>query len=206
VFRVKSPFWCAFLERYGVKLLSVLLTDGLNNAKTNKILSEHAGTGKRIDKFLEGVELIVNTGMLGTVRDPAQWSVPTKNDTTKADTEIGAISMDNGRTVTIVESLELLIDYCVPERVDEKLNKQWKTCLPHYRNAMEKIRQKTDFTDADICQFQEQFDLFFQEWMRMYGLKGITNYIHLLCHRDICQTISINGVIYTYTPSKAGSL
>ena len=130
---------------------------------------------------MEGVELIVNTCMLGrTVRDPAQWSVPTKNDTTKADTEIGAISMDNGRTVTIVESLELLIDYCVPETVDEKLNKQWKTCLPHYRNAMEKIPQKTDFTDADICQFQEQFDLFFQEWMRMYGLKGITNYIHLL--------------------------
>eukprot|EP00978_Attheya_sp_CCMP212_P019801 scaffold55883_cov53-Attheya_sp.AAC.2 len=45
---------------------------------------------------------------------------------------------------------------------------------------MEKIRQKTDFTDVDIRQYQEQFDLFSQEWMDMYGLKGITNYIHLL--------------------------
>jgi hypothetical protein len=31
-------------NRVNIKLLSVLLTDGLNNAKTNKILSEHAGT------------------------------------------------------------------------------------------------------------------------------------------------------------------
>jgi hypothetical protein len=167
-------------NRVNIKLLSVLLTDGLNNAKSKKILSEHAGLGKRIDNFLLGAETIVNQSILGTVRDPAQWSVPLKDDSTKSETNIGAISMDNGRTVNIIDKLELLIDYCIPESVDRKLNLQWKSCMPHYRSAMERIRQKTDFTDADIRQYQEQFDLFFQEWMAMYGLKGITNYIHLL--------------------------
>eukprot|EP00978_Attheya_sp_CCMP212_P020956 scaffold60711_cov65-Attheya_sp.AAC.3 len=110
----------------------------------------------------------------------------------KADTNIGAISMDNGHTV---------------KSVDAELNmSQWKNFMHYYRNAMEKIRQKTDFTDADIHQYQEQFDLFFQEWMRMYGLKGVTNYIHhLLSSGHMSNYLYTKGEIYTYTPSKAGS-
>eukprot|EP00978_Attheya_sp_CCMP212_P044223 scaffold304649_cov67-Attheya_sp.AAC.2 len=85
--------------------------------------------GKRIDNFLLGVETIVNQEILGTHRDPAQWSAPIKDDSTKADTNIDAISMDNGRTVNIVDKLELLIDYCIPESVDAELSSQWKNCM-----------------------------------------------------------------------------
>jgi hypothetical protein len=166
-------------NRTNLKLLTVLLTEGLNYAKSKKILSEHAGQKKRVEAFLLAVETIVNKSILGTATNPSQWSLPTDGDNVE-DLVIGAITMDNGRTVNIADNLELIVDLCIPESLDATTNQKWKRMMPHYRSAMIKMRQKTDFTDDDISEFQEQFDLFHQDWVGMYGIKALTNYIHLL--------------------------
>eukprot|EP00978_Attheya_sp_CCMP212_P001166 scaffold2422_cov56-Attheya_sp.AAC.11 len=180
-------------NRVNIKLLSVLLTDGLNTAKTKKILSEHASIGKHIDKFILGVEMIVNQSILGTITDPAQWSLPVKDDNTKADTNIGTISMDNGCTVSIViDKLVLLTDYCIPESVDSELSMQWKNlCLTILGMQWKKyVRRQTSLMQISasirsnlICSFSPRS-----------GSCGI------------CPTMYTNGEIYTYTPSKAGIL
>jgi hypothetical protein len=70
---------------------------------------------------------------------------------------------------------------------------------------MKKMRQKKDFTDDDISEFQNEFDLFYQDWVHMYGYKAVTNYIHIMSSGDICLIAYINGGIFMYILSKGGS-
>ena len=42
-------------------------------------------------------------------------------------------------------------------------------------------REKDDFTDKDIKgYYQYNIDKFYQDWVRLHGLAGVTNYIHML--------------------------
>ena len=170
-------------NRVNLKIFSMLLEDGLAYAKKGMILSEFNAEGRRIDEFLLGVATIVNTTILGTVGSPSQWQVPT-NDSAKLLTEIGPICMVNDKSVKVVDCLEQLIHFCIPPTaVDNKgLNRYdtWLKCIPHYRSAMMRLRQHQDFTDSDIEAFQKDFDLFNQDWMKLHGKDGITNYIHLM--------------------------
>eukprot|EP00978_Attheya_sp_CCMP212_P048232 scaffold490614_cov86-Attheya_sp.AAC.1 len=115
------------------------------------------------------------------------WSLPTDGNKNVEELKTGPIAMDNGCTASITDKLELIVDfYHIPESVDVTMHMKWKRMMPKYsRNDMKEICQKMDFTDADIIEFQEQFDLFFQDWVGMYGLKAIMNYIHLLSSRQM---------------------
>ena len=166
-----------------LKRFSMLLEDGLAYAKKGKILSEYSAEGKRIDEFLLGVAKIVNTTILGSAESPSQWQVPT-NDAAKLLTEIGPICMVNDKSVRVVDCLEELTQFCIPPNAvsDKGLNRYdtWLRCIPYYRSAMNRLRQHEDFTDSDIEAFQKDFDLFNQDWMKLHGKDGITNYIHLM--------------------------
>jgi hypothetical protein len=45
---------------------------------------------------------------------------------------------------------------------------------------MKKLCQHQDFTDSDIESFQNDFDIFYQDWLKLHEKDGITNYIHLM--------------------------
>jgi hypothetical protein len=49
------------------------------------------------------------------------------------------------------------------------------------------MRQKKDFTDDEIHQFQVNIDDFFQVWVRLYSYAGCTNYIHLFSSGHIAE-------------------
>ena len=89
--------------------------------------------------------------------------------------------MANDRTVKAIDSMEHLINFCIPnEEIEPRRKMLWEQCIPKYRKAMLKLRQHAEFTDADIAEFQYDFDIFFQDWVELYGKNGLTNYIHLL--------------------------
>jgi hypothetical protein len=173
-------------NRVNLKILTVLLCEGLSNAKKGQVLSEFPSEGRRIDEFLLGIERIVNTSILGKLEDPSQWRVPTNLPTSKLATEIGIICMVNDKSVKIVDYLEELILYCIPEEndtaepIEPNRRSKWLRCIPKYRSAMLKLRQHNDFTDSDISEFQNDFDIFFQDWIQLHGKIGVTNYIHML--------------------------
>jgi len=49
------------------------------------------------------------------------------------------------------------------------------------------MRQKSDFSDDDILQFQANIDDFFQVWVRLYSYAGCTNYIHLMSSGHLAE-------------------
>jgi len=40
--------------------------------------------------------------------------------------------------------------------------------------------QWQEFTDEKIVEFQNYVDLWFQDWIALWGVEGCTNYTHLL--------------------------
>jgi hypothetical protein len=177
-------------NRVNLKLIQLLLSEGLSHAKRKNILNDIQAEGNRVDSFIQKVEDIFNKRISGTEEDPGQFVLPTETPEggRKADTQIAIICMANDRTVKAINSMEQLIDLCVPEEEVEPRRKMlWERCIPKYRKAMLKLRQHADFTDDDIAEFQHDFDLFFRDWVELYGKNGLTNYIHLLSSGHISE-------------------
>jgi hypothetical protein len=160
-------------NRVGLKLFTQLLRQGLSNAKDGKTFPNETSITRRVNLFLDSLQLTVNTQMLGRVLEPTEWKIPLSED----NKEIGTLTMSNGRMRSIIDKFELLLPICLVE-ADQIAS--WNKCIHHYRIGMQLLRQKEDFEDEEIPKVQYELDLFFREYVRMFGGKGVTNYIHLL--------------------------
>ena len=130
--------------------------------------------------------------ILGSELSPAHWKCPTA----AKGKEIGTITMDNGKTRKIIDSLELLIDASI---VDNAEKTQWKECIPFYRSAVTRLRSKEDFDTEAIVRFQQDADKFFQTWVTLHGIKGITNYIHMLSSGHMLAYLARWKNLYRYS-------
>ena len=160
-------------NRNGIKILSMLLVEGISNAKKKLSYTDINAEGTRVSAFISDVEDLINKSMLGTNADPCQWMCPF--DFKKK--ELGPITMDNVRTRRIMDSLDIMVDVCV---VDEGRKASWMRALDQYRIAMVLLRKKDDFTNEEIASFQGHADKFFQVWLQLFQKEGITNYIHMI--------------------------
>ena len=102
----------------------------------------------------------------------------------------------NEKTRKIVDKLELLIEILIEAGTEKE---KWKRCVPKYCQAMKLLRQKADFTDGGICAFQEAIDAFFQDWVSLHGLDGMTNYIHLLGSGHIAEYLFRHRNLYRHS-------
>ena len=161
-------------NRNGIKILSMLLVEGLSNAKKKLLFTNVKAEGSRVSQFLAYVERTVNQSILGTPHDPCQWMCPF--DSKKK--ELGPITMDNVRTRRIVNALlDKLLPGCV---TDEYRKGLWTTAVNSYKSSMDLLRKKDDFDHDEVATYQHHADIFFQSWLRLWQKEGITNYIHMI--------------------------
>jgi hypothetical protein len=92
-------------NRNGIKILSMLLVEGLSNAKKKLLFTNVKAEGSRVSQFIAHVECIINQSILGTPNDPCQWMCPFDFKKKK----LGPITMDNVRTRRIVDALDILV-------------------------------------------------------------------------------------------------
>ena len=160
-------------NRVGLKIFSMLLMEGLSNTIHKLIFEDVQAEGGRIAAFMSSVHLICNTEIWGTDNNPWSWQIPYE----KKEKKSGAISLDNNKTRVLMSDLHKLIDVCV---TGEDRQFKWHRCIQGHNAAMELMRQKRDFIDSEIQEFQYQVDKWSQDWVGLHGIAGITNYIHLL--------------------------
>ncbi|KAI2497530.1 hypothetical protein MHU86_16984 [Fragilaria crotonensis] len=160
-------------NRNGIKILTMLLIEGLSNAKKKLLYIKVKAEGKRVSRFVSDIENLINRSILGTCEDPCQWMCPF--DFKKK--EIGPITMDNVRTRRVVDALDVIVDAFVTDDARKQL---WMTALNNYRISMVLLRQKDDFTNETIASYQCHADKFFQAWVRLWQKEGITNYFHMI--------------------------
>ena len=60
----------------GIKILSMLLIEGISNAKKKLSYQQISGEGTRVLRFIADVEDLINRSILGTNTDPCQWMCP----------------------------------------------------------------------------------------------------------------------------------
>jgi hypothetical protein len=179
-------------NRNGIKLLTMVLIEGLSNAKKKSLYPDVNAAGTRVVRFVSDIERIINTSILGSEDDPCQWMCPF--DPKKK--EICPITMDNVRTRRIVDSLDTLVDFCV---TDESRASLWITSLNNYRTAMILLRKRDDFTNTEIASYQNHADKFFQAWVRLWQIEGITNYIHMIGSGHIADYLYKWKNLYRYS-------
>ena len=174
-FLLMQPLPCVLHmeNRNGIKLLTMVVLEGLSNVKKKLLYTDINGEGRRLSQYISEVERIVNRSILGTEDDPCQWMCPFHSN----KKELGPITMDNVRTRRIIDALDTIVDLCV---IDEGRKTMWTAALNNYRIAMVLLRQREDFTNTTIALYQPHADKFFQSWILLWNKEGVTNYIHMI--------------------------
>jgi hypothetical protein len=130
--------------------------------------------------YAERIQQVFNETILGDADGPAQWTLPMNDE----KTNVGLICLDNNRIRKVIEALELIVDVSI---VDEQRSIKCNYCIPHYRDGMELLRQRREFTDEEIKQYQYHIDNWFQVWIQLHGLHGCTNYMHVLSSGHLAE-------------------
>lgn len=170
----------------------MLLNEGLSNCREGLLYPEETTTNKRIEKYIAEAEEIINKTILGTDDDPCHYRIPYDKET-KA---LAPITMDNNRAREIVSNFSLLLDITV---VNEPRKALWNIAIESYRRAMKLLRQKEDFTNERIEEVQKLMDLFFQNWVKLHGLEGVTNYIHMMGAGHLAEYLYKWRNLYRYS-------
>jgi hypothetical protein len=97
---------------------------------------------------------------------------------------MGALKMDNNRTHSIINEIELIIEGSFPDSDDNK--QRLLRCFPQYRAAAVIIRKNTDLTEEEIATFQDHINAWFCDWVKVYGKEGCTN-THMLSSGHVMQ-------------------
>jgi hypothetical protein len=160
-------------NRVGLKIIKLLLRNGLTRAQNGHLFEDVASENERIDRFFDQLHQLVNHRILGDDEGPSMFKCP-YDPAKKIITEI---TMDNTKTRKMLSKIELLIDLCCAG--DATINR-WKRACQYYNESMVLLRSRNDFTDQDIGNYQRTADHFVQVWIGLHGNEGMTNYVHLM--------------------------
>ena len=166
--------------RVGIKILTMILIEGLAEAKAGTLFNNQPSEAKRVQLYIDSIETIMNQRVLGQVSDAASWKFP-YDETTK---KLGTISLENTKVRKVVEQMDDIINASTTD-ADRQL--RWKQSMPKYRRAIVIARQQECLTDNDVQEFQKNVDKWFADYVFLVGKNGMTNYIHLLCTGHLAE-------------------
>jgi len=172
-------------NRVGLKLLTMLLLEGITRSRDGLLFTEIGSEKGRVKAYIKCTEDIMNTQILGGQHNPSTWLCPYD----EREGKLGPVSLENTKTRQVVNNLALLVEVSVgPADCDPTGRKlKWHNCVQEYREAMVICRKKEDLSDLDISNFQEHIDLWIQDWITLHSLDGMTNYIHMLAAGHISE-------------------
>jgi hypothetical protein len=180
-------------NRVSLKTITMLVIDGVSAAIEGTLHSDTASEIERVGKYIDTIQVIVNTNILGSETSPSQWRLPYDKEKKK----VGTITLENWRSRNLVGQLELLVEVSVPCVIRKG---KWLRLLPKYRAFMGTARQNRDWNaQHELASFQHDVDLWFQEWVSLHGKAAITNYIHMLASGHVAEYVFHWGNLYEHS-------
>ena len=118
-----------------------------------------------------------------------------KNDT------VLKVSLSNKKTRQFVENIGVLIDYAFRHPDDEETRRTWHYLIQKYSEAMDILLMRSEYTDANIEEFQDKIDEFFIAYVERSGAgkEGVTNYIHMLASGHIKYFMQVHRYLYKFS-------
>jgi hypothetical protein len=117
---------------------------------------------------LKQFEDYVNLNVLGKPWAKGNWRLSTTQNSNKEKT-IADQGMPNTHVRQLMDAFEQVAD--IFRWYDEESIDSWQ-------KLMEMARQREDFPEEEVDAFGIQCDVFFELWVDLTGLEGLTNYIH----------------------------
>jgi hypothetical protein len=177
---MNAPICILHLEmRVSIKCIQMAVEEGWENVNEGTSTTT-APAGERHNNpawvvYLENVQRVINCEILGTFDNPGQWKVPLSEDRKK----IAPISFTNVKLRQIIEGYDKLVRVCINN--EDGRRERWIDCVQgHFIPLMELLRSRVDLTSEQITEYQRHCDLFFNQWVSIHGISGVTNYIHFL--------------------------
>ena len=162
-------------NRVALKILTMLLIEGISNAAAGNITSCNEDTIKQREiSFLQKSSNLVSK-CLG---EDVTWEVPVEKKSGSEKQSIGIINMENYRCRKVVDSITDLVELCIP---DDERRRKWNDAIFHYNKLMRIMRKKGEnYTVDELDAYKFHADEFFQVWVELHGRHGITIYIHII--------------------------
>jgi hypothetical protein len=156
-------------NRCGEKILKMLLIEGMN---------ERDGNTRSQKEMMSTFEERVNTRVLGSMWRKTNWKIPQcKSEKGSGGFLISEVTMPNTHVRKFLRSFNALASIVI---IDNQRRAQWIDCIALYKEVIDMARSKDDFTDAQIDEFQDLADVFFQKWLKLNKRDGMTNYFHMI--------------------------
>lgn len=128
-------------NRTGLKLITMMLHEGLTNA-IEQLTYVHIRTANlRVETFISDIEEIFNTQIFGTTDRRMNWNL--------------RYNQNNNRTRGTMMTCTDIITTCFA--TDENIS-EWISIVDKYNVMMKCLRVKEDFTDEQIVNFQRLVD------------------------------------------------
>jgi hypothetical protein len=173
-------------NRCGEKIIKLLLLEGYNRENITKAQQ---------DQLILDVEAVVNHRVLGTVHRKSNWRVTTGVDADNR-TVIGDQSMPNTHVQKFMDHFEELSQLCI---IDEERLGKWNEVISLWVNLMEFAGKRSDFSEEEIVEFQDQADDFFERWIDLTHLDGLGNYFHLVGAGHLAFYLREWGNLFRYS-------
>jgi hypothetical protein len=148
--------------------------EGAGNAVNGSLFGHIGGAvgGARFEAYYQSIEHIVNETILDDDDHMAQWRFPLSED----KNGVGQLRMHNPHTRKFIQCLDVLIEQCVVEDVRRQ---KWIKAVEYHRAAMTICNSMKISKMPKLLNIKRNADHFFQEWVELHGIRGMTSHIHL---------------------------
>ena len=202
----------SFIEEANAHLYSVVYDDGdtedlnatefgeahafaalLEKDKCNEEVRLQKQEKKKVSpRLVELTNIIRQLGSLGE-----SWSHQWEEGNTKALKKI-KLPFDQSKKIFKVDQLAVLkdaVDTAISEERPEH-RADWKTFIEHYVHMVETLTTSVDYVTADIDALELRIEKCYRSLMKIAGMKGCTNYFHLLGSGHIIWLTRIYGNLW----------
>ena len=164
--------------RLGLKVLTLILQDGLSNAKGSLLPStiNVRSENKREEICKKKIEDMINNSILGSDCKKYQCELPLEPNPNGTGRRIGIINLENSKVRKIIENLH---DIVHSSYVDECKKEDPKEAIDCYDVAFTVVRKNDeDYTAEELLSCKMNMNKFCSTMVQEHGRKIFTNYFH----------------------------
>jgi hypothetical protein len=145
--------------------------------------------------FISSVQDVIQKQVLGTQESPSQWKL--KWSKTADGIKIDNVQLRNQVARKMLQHSDAIVEVALPE--EHTVRPKLIVGLQHYINAMNLLLQHRALSKDEQQLFQDHIDDFFEIWLEIFGLDGMSNYIHLLSSSHILYFLEKYQCLYLYS-------
>jgi len=145
--------------------------------------------------FISAVQGCIQWQVLGTATKPSQWKLKYSQPANES-VQLDNVQFRNETGRKFIKKIDCLIECAV---TDEELSRKLIHMISQYTQGMCILTLHHSLEEEEMDLFQDCMDDFFHAWIEMFGVEGMSNYIHMLGSGHMFYFIKKYCCLYMYS-------